>query len=498
LYQANWPWQTAVTHRANPIITNSVDAFSKDILAVDSEGTINLLDFNAENISGYPLINDLDLLNSTAFGDLNASLQDILVINSRDGRIEAYNDLGELIFSFDTGIMQMLTPMIVDVDGDGENEIISYGISGELLALSAAGTIKDNFPIEVGEVSFVDMAAADLDEDGAAEIILATSSGNLYAYRYDGEQIDGFPYTTAAAITSAPLVLDNQNIAFGTFDDQIYLLQANGELIFSKEIPGEIAGGLVAADFTEDGNLELAGSTKNGEIFVLDQTGEYLANWPQAINKNVTNPPLIADIDDNGSLELVLFSSMNDLYCFTPAAETLPFTPVPMNISGNIPASLEDIDNDGDFEFVSANSDGLFVIDCKLPKGDKIPWNTYRGNYQRTGYYGDNTLLTTIDETEVASLLEAKLYGNYPNPFNPTTTISFSVQNENDFVELEIYNIRGQKLNTLTADSYSAGQHSVVWSGRDAMNKQVASGIYLYKMSVNGKSIAAKKMLMLK
>ncbi|MFO7896377.1 MAG: C25 family cysteine peptidase [Candidatus Cloacimonadales bacterium] len=498
LYQANWPWHSEVALRANPIISKSATNNDKNILAVDSQGSINLLNFNAEAAAGFPLENELDLLNSTAFGDIDGDGENELVLNSRNGEIEAYTAAGELIFSYDSGVMQVLTPLIVDIDGDGENEIISYGLSGEILALTAAGTIKDNFPITIGEISFVEMAAADLNQDGAAEILVATSSGNLYVYQHDGELLAGFPYAATAAITSAPIVLDNQNIAFGTADNQLHLLQANGEIIFSKELSGEIASGLIAADFSDDATLELAGATKNGEIFIVDQAGEYWGNWPQQINKNISNSPLAADIDNDDSLELILFTNMNDLYCFASAGELLPFTPVPMNISGNSPASLEDLDNDGDFEFVSANSDGLFVIDCKLPKGDKIPWNTYRGNYQRTGYYGDNTILTASEDNEIATLPPARLHGNFPNPFNPTTTIAFSVQNDHDFVELEVFNIKGQSIKKLAAANFTAGRHNVVWSGQDRYNKQVASGIYLYKMSVNGKTIAAQKMLMLK
>jgi len=86
---------------------------------------------------------------------------------------------------------------------------------------------------------------------------------------------------------------------------------------------------------------------------------------------------------------------------------------------------------------------------------------------------------------------------NHPNPFNPTTTISFSLQN-NSNIELSIYNIKGQKVKQLIIDQLSAGQHSVVWDGNDENNQPVGSGIYFYKLKINGNSKAINKMILIK
>ena len=86
---------------------------------------------------------------------------------------------------------------------------------------------------------------------------------------------------------------------------------------------------------------------------------------------------------------------------------------------------------------------------------------------------------------------------NYPNPFNPTTTISFSIP-EIGIVELSIYNIKGQKIRSLLKDQITAGEHSIVWNGEDNSNKPVSSGIYLYELNVNSKTEAVKKCLLLK
>lgn len=85
---------------------------------------------------------------------------------------------------------------------------------------------------------------------------------------------------------------------------------------------------------------------------------------------------------------------------------------------------------------------------------------------------------------------------NYPNPFNPETTISFEIP-KTDNVSLQIYNLKGQLIRTLVNDYLPAGKQSIVWNGTDNNNQPVASGVYLYKIKT-GKCTKSAKMLLLK
>ena len=89
-----------------------------------------------------------------------------------------------------------------------------------------------------------------------------------------------------------------------------------------------------------------------------------------------------------------------------------------------------------------------------------------------------------------------KLVNNNPNPFNPTTTINFTTKEAGN-VNLNIYNIRGQKVKTLVNDNLDAASHSVVWNGKDDNGKAVSSGVYFYKMQA-GKYTSTKKMILMK
>lgn len=90
------------------------------------------------------------------------------------------------------------------------------------------------------------------------------------------------------------------------------------------------------------------------------------------------------------------------------------------------------------------------------------------------------------------------LHQNFPNPFNPSTSISFLLQEESD-VELVIYNIKGERIKTIFNDKVYSNQITfAVWDGKDAAGKQVSSGVYLYKLIVNKKTDGIKRMLLLK
>lgn len=106
-------------------------------------------------------------------------------------------------------------------------------------------------------------------------------------------------------------------------------------------------------------------------------------------------------------------------------------------------------------------------------------------------------LQVRIGKTEEPPLpTVTQLFGNYPNPFNPETTISFELAEQSNVI-IEVFNIKGQKVKTLVRDSYTPGHHSVVWSGTDNHGKSVSSGVYFYKMSTPSQS-TTRKMLLLK
>ncbi|MFZ0456181.1 MAG: T9SS type A sorting domain-containing protein, partial [Ignavibacteriaceae bacterium] len=84
-----------------------------------------------------------------------------------------------------------------------------------------------------------------------------------------------------------------------------------------------------------------------------------------------------------------------------------------------------------------------------------------------------------------------QLYQNFPNPFNPVTTIKYSIP-KSGFVNIKLYDILGRKIKTLVAGEEPAGNYEIKFDGSD-----LSSGIYFYTMSVEN-YISTKKMIILK
>jgi serine protease len=124
--------------------------------------------------------------------------------------------------------------------------------------------------------------------------------------------------------------------------------------------------------------------------------------------------------------------------------------------------------------------------------------------YNNSNSYFDNFCVSTATgsaddwvEMSESSLPDAfKLEQNRPNPFNPNTTISYSLTNPGH-VTLEIYNILGQQVKTLVDQTQAAGPHQVEWNSTDNDGHAVASGIYFYRLTV-GDQTQSKKMLLMK
>ena len=152
-----------------------------------------------------------------------------------------------------------------------------------------------------------------------------------------------------------------------------------------------------------------------------------------------------------------------------------------------------------------------YYLEYIIPVGESFTFNVNFQPLQNSVYTGNliinsddpNALVNTIPlygtgqpvaNDDPVAVLVTSLKGCYPNPFNPTTTISFSIK-EKTPVELIIYNILGQKVRTLVNQSLEPGEHSIVWNGTDNKGRSVASGIYFYRMKAGNYSETQKMVL---
>ena len=138
---------------------------------------------------------------------------------------------------------------------------------------------------------------------------------------------------------------------------------------------------------------------------------------------------------------------------------------------------------------------GVYTVTASHPEYHSITVeNVQIYAYQTTT---QNFLMEPVSiDDNIQTPVVTALNGNYPNPFNPETMISFSLK-EHANVSIEIYNIQGKLVKTLVNEERPAGNYTAIWNGKDNSGRNVASGVYYYRMKA-GKYSSTRKMIMLK
>ena len=185
-----------------------------------------------------------------------------------------------------------------------------------------------------------------------------------------------------------------------------------------------------------------------------------------------------------------------DFYAVTPEEDSLAAVAGDMLVFGLFTNDAEvtyswylndELQNTSNYLFnLSLTANGSYEV---RGVGSKNGYDYYRIWWvEITGGTGSNDIITS----------SCKLNQNIPNPFNPTTNISFNLTAESSGkTELKIYNTKGQLIKTLVSEQLGIGEHNYIWNGSDDNGKKVSSGIYLYKLT-SGDYSETRKALMLK
>ena len=193
---------------------------------------------------------------------------------------------------------------------------------------------------------------------------------------------------------------------------------------------------------------------QGGQSAIYNQNNANIVNWGEG---NIDEDPLFL-LSGDDPYQLTEFSPCID----TGTPDTTGLFIPPWDLLNNERV----VDGDGD---------GIAIIDI----------GAYEFQYSVSV---QEEIIKPITQTQIS---------NYPNPFNPSTTINLELA-ESGKIELIIYNIKGQKVKTLM-DAYSTkGHFEIIWRGQDDNKKNVASGNYFIKLEVNGEEKAVEKCVLLK
>ena len=424
---------------------------------ITSSGVILINNGNGEFPSSW-LLEDADGISSILTDDFN-----------RDGYMDVfYKGSGGLILGLGNGSGYFAKSYYsfwfdeyinVDINLDGYPDIaginnLYYNDTTSIWSIAinnGFGAFVDT--AIVGQVTglFGRITTTDVDNDGDGDIIIIT--GGIFTWEGIVGR-DGFA-----------VFRNNGSLIFNEF--QLY---CTGENDFSISFPNY----LCTADFNNDNNVDVA-IVGNFEGFVtlnlgnglFGTTDEYIRYF---LGGDQPAPPVLGgDINGDDWIDIALSG-----YLFPPEGPVTYYI-VRTNcgsyfsgcgynnifqdsLPGNYIKSIDaaDVDGDGDLDLVHSG-------------------------YRIYITFNKDTVTSVIDE--IRSPGDFYLYQNYPNPFNPSTTISYGLPYQSS-VELVIYDIIGRIVKSFNVSSQSSGYQSIVWDGKNELGNSVASGIYLYRISI--------------
>lgn len=326
----------------------------------------------------------------------------------------------------------------------------------------------------VGDDYYTWYYGADYDADNYARTQTAATAAGITLDYYDLDELYLMDTRSildmySAVIWNAYADWDGDYMPMATFDNPLSgYIEQGGELLYSSE---EMIGtwgdwptyqDFFPGDFMYDVlNVNWAANDVGGDSIVTDLTGDFT--------------------DGLGEFNLesgnFAFGNMNDL------CDPIPYWGGDY-ASG--PFGIYDAPAGWGLNPASSQTENtLFLAFSMMMMPDDI-YAAFLVNWFELVSVDPNTSLPT----------EFALANNYPNPFNPSTTIAFEVPASSE-VMITVYNVLGQKVVDLVNNNYSAGSYDVVWNGLDAAGTPVSSGLYMYKMTA-GNFTATSKMLYLK
>ena len=424
---------------------------------------------------------------------------------------------------------------LYNLDNDGDLEIIVTKIR-EISVFNSNGVLRTGWPRFFTGISFTNPAIGDIDNDGRAEIVLSTvkiiptggaDSSALRIYKENGENFssnwpilyDSGYYNWGASPT---LIISRQNsdstyivmssrmdLGGGFSRNRLTKFNISGAIInrgFNEVLNG--LGTLVIGDIDRDGIPEFSNGNQGnpGDLSLYSNNMNLLTGWPRSgVGEHYATPVIgklsysngLIVADNNWSaLDPVGFGN---IFAYNKDGSSLPWSPLrPTGLIEGI--ALSDINNDGSVELIAISSKTVreaYLHIWTIPgipyTNEDFPWPQYGHDRYRTNQYGFIPPDEPVGIQPISTNVPDKysLHQNFPNPFNPVTTIKFDIRTA-AFTKLSVFDILGREIQILVNEELKTGSYSLVFDGCE-----YNSGVYFYRLTTEDFT-ETKRMLMVK
>ena len=271
------------------------------------------------------------------------------------------------------------SPLIVDIDGDNDNELIVTSQDFNMYAWEADGTAVSGWPRNLGAFVRSSPAVGDIDGNGDMELVVGTDNGKLHAYHHNGTAVSGFPISLGGSIHASPVLanLDSDSaleIVVSNSNGELHIRNGNGSN-FSTQWPqtmaasGDSYGSLIIAsspavgDMDGDGTLEIVSGSTDGNVYAWHLDGSPVSVlWPQQTGDWVYGAPVIVDLNEDGYRDVIAVSGDGKVYAWRGEGTSLPGFPVDLQSPMLASPAITDLDGDGDLEIAATTLDGTVHV----------------------------------------------------------------------------------------------------------------------------------------
>ncbi len=472
--------------------------------------------------------------------------------NETDGKVFGIDGAnGSQLWEFTTdGSSVWALSQVDDVNGDGIEDVVAGDFSGNYYCFDATnGSVLWSGSIGTCLILRFEKLE-DVNSDGHPDIAIAHSSidNAIVIDGYTGSNIWIHP------VADQPWVVDKiADISGDGINDVIvgtlfgsnfgyFLDGVDGTELGSINVGSAVDAIGAIPDIADDGSWEMVVGGRNGTVMCISggiveipQTGfiQGIVSLNGGLG-NITEVEIIAggvtvNPDLNGNYSMELDAGTYDVTASLAGYQLFEATGIAV-----IAGQITNLDITINFMFPPQNLtyiivDGYVILSWDPPNTMRIllGYIVYRDNteiayiddptiityggelavngtqYFVTAIYDDgeslpsNTVTIVIVDTSDPTIpIKTELTGNYPNPFNPETNISFSMK-EGENVSLEIYNVKGEKVRTLINGHLDAAYYNFIWNGKNDYGQNIASGVYFYKFQTSDYS-KTRKMILIK
>ena len=537
-----WPQSLDTDCWATPAVADVDNDGVVEICAV-SHYSIYLWDKDGNHEPGWPLLNVAGRADyaSPAFADLDGD-GDLEILHAyydqwavpSQNHVAIYHHDGTYFDNWPQtypGPHTFLTPVVGDIDNDGDLEIFNGGHTFDLMAKHHTGENVAGWPAVVTAALECSPIVFDLDNDGYREVLIAENMwapyGDFWAFNGDASLVEDWPIAISnASMVNSPAVGDVD----GDGDIEIALIVSGGtvNLWTLENIPYRKYLTEWGTYFHDNWNTGWYHPIAPKSLTACISGNSVNLNWLANTEPDLSGYNIYKSIDSGVSYnkindELISATSYTDesgaanyLYCIT--AEILAdaeskFSNEAIFQTSWIEGTVSLTGGTGNVEEVTVTAGG---VSSNPDASGVYSIGIYPGTYDvialLDGYETDTIIGVLVEEGQITGGIDFNLYpsvgledkplssnitliGNYPNPFNKETTITFRLTTEStEDTEIIIYNLEGQKVRKFLD---VRNRTSVVWDGRNENNMPVSSGIYFYKIQ-EGKFSDTKKMILIK